>query len=344
MKKEPKTVAQNRSEDENSGNIRSEGEHSDRGRRRWRVSWLSVVITAMGLIGVLLILYPTAAAWVSQYNQSQIISSYDDEVASAQPTAAVQWEQAQLYNRELQSGAFLESNANKPTAGAAGTNGTGEDGASTEASAGASAAGLVYSELLKVDDEGLMGHLKIPAISADLPIYHGTDDSTLERGIGHLEGTSLPVGGRGTRSVLTGHRGLSTARLFTDLDNVGEGDTFTLEILDQVLTYEVVEVKVVDPDQTQELLTDSERDLVTLVTCTPLGINSQRILVTGQRVTPTPLGEIEAAGADPEVPGFPWWAVAVLGAFALAGIYLWRAGYRNVSAQKVTVHSLHEGR
>lgn len=276
--------------------------------RRWRPSFLSIVIAIVGLLGILLLTYPTAAAWVSQYNQSHIVNTYDEDVASSDPSAEIQWDQAQRYNEQLESGAFLKSNSNKPTAG-------------TEADTD-----LAYENLLAVDDSGLMGRLRIPSISADLPIYHGTDDDTLTQGIGHLEGTSLPVGGVGTRSVLTGHRGLSTSRLFTDLNKVVEGDTFTLEILDEVLTYKVIEVKVVDPDQTQELLPDPERDLLTLVTCTPLGINSQRILVTGERITPTPIRDVEAAGQDSDVPGFPWWIVWTTAAALVAVGYVWRAG------------------
>ena len=150
---------------------------------------------------------------------------------------------------------------------------------------------------------------------------------TLERGIGHLEGTSLPVGGVGTRAVLTAHRGLPTATLFNELDRAAIGDTFTIAVLDQVLTYQVVESKVIQPDETEAILADPDRDLVTLVTCTPLGINSHRILVTAERITPTPAKEIAAAAAKPELPGFPWWVVILGGVVLLLGTYVWSAGY-----------------
>lgn len=281
-------------------------------QRTWKPPVLAILVSLLGLVGIFLILYPSAAGWVSQYNQSKVVSNYDSQVVVAHPSANEQWLQAHRYNQQLTSGALLESNENKPT---------GDGTADTVGSAS-----LNYDDLLKVDDSGLMGRVKIPSISVDLPIYHGTSDETLQTGIGHLEGTSLPVGGKGTRSVLTGHRGLATSKLFTDLNKVDTSDTFTLEILDQVLTYKVREVKVVEPDQTQELRAQPDQDLVTLVTCTPLGINSQRILVTGERITPTPIADIKSAGTQSELPGFPWWLVISLAAIAVAVIWVWRSG------------------
>jgi len=165
------------------------------------------------------------------------------------------------------------------------------------------------------------------AADIDLPIYHGTDDETLLRGLGHLEGTSLPVGGQGQRTVVTGHRGLAEARMFTDLDKVQVGDTFTFEVFGEVLTYRVFDKKVVNPEETEALRSEPGRDLATLVTCTPLGINTHRILVTGERVYPTPQRDIDAAGAAPDIPGFPWWALGLLGGVSLIGLYIWRSGY-----------------
>ena len=172
-----------------------------------------------------------------------------------------------------------------------------------------------------------MARLKVPAADIDLPIYHGTDDETLLRGLGHLEGTSLPVGGQGQRTVVTGHRGLAEARMFTDLDKVQVGDTFTFEVFGEVLTYRVFDKKVVNPEETEALRSEPGRDLATLVTCTPLGINTHRILVTGERVYPTPQRDIDAAGAAPDIPGFPWWALGLLGGVSLIGLYIWRSGY-----------------
>src|SRR5690606_28125561 len=157
-----------------------------------------------------------------------------------------------------------------------------------------------------------MARIKIPAIDADLPIFHGTSDSVLQQGIGHLEGSSLPVGGVGTHSVLTGHRGLATSTLFTHLDLMEGGDTFTIETLGEVLSYRVATIKVVQPDETESLYPQAGKDLVTLITCTPLGINSERILVTGERVLPTPHADAVSAAQPPAAP-FPWWAVQLGG-------------------------------
>ncbi|GAA1424524.1 hypothetical protein GCM10009640_20930 [Agrococcus citreus] len=166
-----------------------------------------------------------------------------------------------------------------------------------------------------------MARIRIPSIEVDLPIYHGTDEETLRKGVGHLLGSALPVGGSGTHSVLTGHRGLPESVLFSDLDQVAEGETFELDVYGEVLTYAVRDVQVVEPGDTELLLPESARDLVSLVTCTPLGINSHRIVVVGERI-PTPEVEAEAA-AVPDIPGPPWWAVGLAAGWALAAGYRW---------------------
>jgi sortase A len=282
-----------------------------RPRRVWKPDWFVIAITLLVLFGLLLILYPTAASWISQYNQSEIVNRYPQAVETAEPSAAAQLQRAREYNRKLISSASLASDATVPQSDSAGD--------STD-----------YDSQLRIDDSGLMGRLKISSIDVDAPIYHGTAEETLRRGIGHLEGTSLPVGGSGTRSVLTGHRGLSSSTLFTHLDKVAEGDLVTLEILDEVLTYEVTQIQVVEPDETQALRPLENKDLLTLVTCTPLGINSQRILVTGERISPTPRSEIEAAGAPSTIPGFAWWALAAGLGLVAAAVVIWRSGYRKV--------------
>lgn len=139
-----------------------------------------------------------------------------------------------------------------------------------------------YAEILNVD--GVMGTLEIPKIKVNLPIYHGTSESVLSRGVGHLKNTALPVGGTGTHAVLTGHRGYAGAKLFTDLDQLVMGDRFYLHVLDKTLTYEVDQILVVTPDQTEALKPVDGQDFVTLLTCTPYQINSHRLLVRGKRV------------------------------------------------------------
>ena len=141
-----------------------------------------------------------------------------------------------------------------------------------------------YNQELNFNNNGIMGYIEIPKIHVKLSLFHGTDEKVLETSIGHLEGTSLPVGGLGTHSVLSGHRGLPSARLFSDLDKLREGDIFTLHILNETLTYQVDQIRVVEPTDLSTLVVNPEQDLVTLVTCTPYGINSHRLLVRGQRI------------------------------------------------------------
>ena len=141
-----------------------------------------------------------------------------------------------------------------------------------------------YNELLNVGGNGIMGYIEIPSLKVVLPIYHGTDEGVLQVAIGHLQWSSLPIGGKSTHCVISGHRGLPSARLFTDLDQMAEGDIFLLRVLDEVLTYEVDQIRIVEPYQIQELLISEGEDLCTLVTCTPYGINSHRLLVRGHRI------------------------------------------------------------
>ena len=141
-----------------------------------------------------------------------------------------------------------------------------------------------YEKLLDVAGNGVMAYIEIPKINVHLPVYHGTEEVILQVAIGHLDWTSLPVGGEGTHCVLSGHRGLPSARLFTDLDKMVIGDTFILKVLDEILTYEVDQILVVEPQDTAALQIEQGQDLCTLVTCTPYGINSHRLLIRGHRI------------------------------------------------------------
>lgn len=141
-----------------------------------------------------------------------------------------------------------------------------------------------YKEVLNISGDGIMGYIQIPKISVDLPIYHGTSEEVLEKGVGHIQNTSVPIGGNSTHSVLTGHTGLPNAELFTRLDELVVGDIFYIHVLNDILTYKVYEIKVVLPDNIDELRITSGEDLVTLVTCTPYGVNSHRLLVKAKRV------------------------------------------------------------
>lgn len=281
-----------------------------RGRRPWRPSVLTVLSSVLALIGMSVALYPSAASWMSSYNQSQLIRGFTDDLQEASSGPAEQISMAHAYNDALSSGVRLDANTNVPTG----------EGTSNDSS-------LVYKQILTSEKSDIMGRVRIPTIDVDLPIYHGTSDEVLLKGAGHLEGSHLPVGGTDTHSVITAHRGLAQSTMFSNLDKVNVGDRFTVEVFGEVLTYEVNETKVVEPEDTDTLRTVYGKDMVTLVTCTPLGVNSHRILVTGERVTPTPIEDLSAAGADPDIPGFPWWA-AIFGAGVIAvSVYFWRSGY-----------------
>lgn len=271
--------------------------------------WLQILAGLLIVAGMAIFLYPQTASWFNQREQSKVTASVMSQLQQPPNNDAAfrarQFELVHQYNEALASGAVLNAGANIAVG----------DGVSSNDQ-------LVYNELLSVGDNGFMGRMKYDSLGIDLPIYHGTSEETLRHGIGHLEGTSLPVGGEGTRSVLTAHRGLPEATLFNELDRAEVGDRFTVSVLDQVLTYEVTETQVISPDDTQAIMAEPGQDLITLITCTPLGINSHRILVTAERVTPTPEADIVAAAVMPDIPGFPWWAVIFGATVLVAGTYI----------------------
>ena len=291
--------------------------------RRWRMPWAPMIACLVILAGTGVFLYPHIASWFSQKEQSHVVGmSHEWLEEPPNNDAAYRAEQianAHRYNEALASGAQLKANERVPVG----------DGSSSDET-------LIYENILAMSDTGFMGRLRYGALKIDLPIYHGTSEETLLRGVGHLEGTSLPVGGVGTRAVLTAHRGLPTATLFNELNRAAKGDIITVAVLDQVLSYRVVESRVIEPHETEAIRADPDRDLLTLVTCTPLGINSHRILVTAERITPTPAEEIAAAEAAPDLPGFPWWAVILGVVIVFVVVYVWWSGYppKKASGQK----------
>ena len=211
------------------------------------------------IIGLSLMLYPSFSNWWNAMHQSRAIVGYSEQVAELDNALYDQMlEEAQAYNQSLlqRENTFLLSEEQKAE----------------------------YERLLNINGSGIMGYIEIPDIQVTLPIYHGTDDAVLQIAVGHLEWTSLPVGGEGTHCVLSGHRGLPSAKLFTELDKLVPGDRFLFRILDEVLTYEVDQILIVEPHDTGALQTEEGKDLCTLVTCTPYGINSHRLLVRGHRV------------------------------------------------------------
>lgn len=266
-------------------------------KKKRKYSILTIISALIILFGLTVLTYPYAAAWVNQYQFSQTTVDYSKALQYADPSAKIQLQRAYKYNRALKVGAIYEANTNIPTA-------SGNTQGITD-----TIDGVDYWHQLSTPQSSVMARLKIKKIDLDLPVYHGTSDSTLLKGLGHLRGTSLPVGGKGTRSLITGHRGLAEAEMFTRLDEVKKGDRFVIEVYGKVMTYRVIEKIVVKPDEKKAFLAVPGRDLVTLVTCTPLGINTHRILVTGERIFPTPKADKDALGKAPDVPGFPWWAV-----------------------------------
>ena len=279
-------------------------------RLGWRMPWATAALALVGLVGVLVMLYPSTASWVAQYNQSKIIVDIDravDEQPLNRLDEAIA--RAREYNAALTGGALVAPGSNVPT---------GE---------GTVDGDLDYYAMLDAGNS-MMARLRIDSIQVDLPIYHGTSDAVLEKGVGHLQGTSLPVGGESQHSVLTAHRGLPSAKMFDDLGKVKLGETFTIEVFGEVFTYQVIETQTIEPQETQALVPRFGEDLVTLVTCTPLGINTHRYLVTAERVTPTPIADLERAGSRPEIPGFPWWALGVGGAVVAFGVVVAQSGRR----------------
>ena len=209
--------------------------------------------------GLLTALYPSIRNFGNGFTQSKAIHDYQEAVdAMTSADREKAWAQAAAYNQKLKE--------------------QGQSWTLSKKEAGE------YEAQLSITGQGIMGYIHIPRIDCTLPICHGTEENVLRWAAGHIEGSSLPVGGKGSHSVISGHRGLPSARLFTDLDQVEIGDTFTIYVLDKTLTYQVNEIKTVLPKETESLKIRPDEDLCTIVTCTPYGINSHRLLVTGRRI------------------------------------------------------------
>ena len=219
----------------------------------------TVILILVFFLGLSLVLYPSVSDYWNSLHQSRAIATYAEEVSNLDTDRYEQlWAEAVDYNRTLRDreNAFLLSETQK----------------------------AAYDSLLNVGGNGVMGYIEIPTIGVSLPIYHGTDEGVLQIAVGHIEWTSLPVGGESSHCVISGHRGLPSAKLFTNLDKLTEGDTFMLRVLDEVLTYEVDQILIVEPQEVSALTIREGEDLCTLVTCTPYGINTHRLLVRGHRV------------------------------------------------------------
>lgn len=227
------------------------------GERMKSKLWIGLLF----LTGFCIFSYPVLSNYLAEKNQAKVVDLYHEDVADMEEEQIEEeWQRAKAYNRTLKETIIIDPFT--------------EDLAEeldTE-----------YQALLNVN--GVMGEIRIPKIDVEIPIYHGTSPEVLQKGIGHIQNTSLPVGGINTHAVLSGHRGLPSAKLFSDLGELEEGDVFYLDILDRELCYQVNQVKVVTPDQTEDLEIVENHDYVTLVTCTPYSVNTHRLLVRGERI------------------------------------------------------------
>ena len=222
----------------------------------------TIILVLILVIGLSLLLYPTVADWWNSFHASRAIASYDSIVANLSDEDYTSlFEDAQEYNRKLAQLKYPLMYYDEIEG---------------------------YNDLLNITGNGVMGYVEIPRIDVRLPIYHGTSEGVLQIAAGHMEGTSLPTGGESTHCALSAHRGLPSARLFTDLDKLEVGDTFVLNVIDRVLTYEIDQILIVEPTDVEPLYVTEGEDYCTLVTCTPYGINSHRLLVRGHRVENTP--------------------------------------------------------
>lgn len=224
-------------------------------------------IIILFLAGLSLLLYPLVANQWNNHRQKQLISNYESVVADKEAAGnidyAAEMKKAEAYNDALLPSILPDSFAVAD--------------ASTETDSS-------YEDSLNIAGDGMMGIVEIPKIAIKLPIYHGTGDEVLQKAAGHLEGSSLPIGGESTHAVISAHRGLPSASLFTDLDQLEIGDHFLIHVLDETLCYEVDQILVVDPEDTSALAVEDGEDLMTLLTCTPYGVNTQRLMVRGHRV------------------------------------------------------------
>lgn len=233
----------------------------------------TIALVLVFFVGLSVLLYPTISDYWNSFHQSRAIATYADSVADMdEQDYEEMWNAAQEYNEKLFEtghGLGLKKKEKKE-----------------------------YNKLLNVSGTGIMSYIEIPKIKCSLPIYHGTDEGVLQIAIGHIEGSSLPVGGVNTHCVLSGHRGLPSAKLFSNLDKLEEGDIFMIRTLDQTLTYEVDQIRIVLPDEVDDLKIEEGKDLCTLVTCTPYGINTHRLLVRGHRVANREEAEAVRVTAD----------------------------------------------
>ena len=219
----------------------------------------TVLLIATFVAGLSLLLYPTVSNYWNTLHASRAVATYVDAVQNMGED-----KRREMLQKAIDYNKSLTSDNQRLTI--------------------SSARRQEYESILDVDGNGMIGYIEIPNVNITLPVYHGTNDDVLQIAVGHLDWTSLPVGGTSTHCVLSGHRGLPSAKLFTNLDQVKEGDTFVIRVLDEILTYEVDQIRIVEPADVDDLMIENGKDYCTLVTCTPYGVNSHRLLVRGHRV------------------------------------------------------------
>lgn len=279
------------------------------------------------ILGALAMCYPVVATWARNSVQTRVAQAYRESTSAVSPEERNHYlEEARRYNEENAGGPILDpwlarvAKDNRPYQN--------------------------YLEMLNpTRSETPMAVLAIPSIKSTLPIYHGTEPETLEHGVGHLYGSALPVGGQGMHSILTGHTGLVQATLFDDLNKVKLGDTFFISVMGETLTYQVDQIEVVLPDQISQTAPIPDRDLVTLVTCTPYGVNSHRLLVRGSRI-PTPPEQVDQAFKAGETSIWQSWmygALAVVAILLLLWLLLLAAGRKRKKESETSAGGRHRG-
>lgn len=228
--------------------------------RKFKENFVTAILIILLLVGLSLVLYPTVSNYWNSFHQSKAVAFYLQDVEDMEESKKDSLrEEARVYNEKLPQNVT-------PSLQVSGYDKT------------------LYNETFKVSKSGIMAYIEIPKLNTTLPIYHGTDETVLQVAIGHIPGTSFPIGGKGSHAVVSGHRGLPSARLFTDIDHLVEGDIFLIQVLDETLTYQVDQILTVLPQEVSALRVDPDQDYVTLTTCTPYGINTHRLLVRGHRV------------------------------------------------------------
>lgn len=269
----------------------------------------NIVLQILAMVGIGLLLYPNSADWVNSLSHNSEIDGYVNRVEDT-PSEKRQeiLSTAYEYNDELDPGPLTDPYLTESESETIGTDLYG-----------------AYEEMLRVSGTDAIGTVNYPSVDIALPIYHGTEDKAISTGVGHMYGTSLPVGGPSTRSVLTSHSGLPHAKLFTELHDAEVGDIFWISVLGEDHHYQVREIETVLPNETESFEIIEGEDWVTLFTCTPIGVNSHRLLVHAERI-PSPEDSDDRIVEGDWWPGFPWWLVIFLGASAAVAVFLFAPG------------------